>query len=347
MDYERVADLPVTIDGYELSQHDRHTSSGFERVTTTVTLRGEGLVGRGEDVTYDAEDHHALAASALPALAGEYTIDSFSETLSEMNLFPSGPQRPPSRRYRRWAFESAALDLALRQADRSLADVFERDPDPVQFVVSTRLGEPPTIDRVDRLREVSPDVALKLDPTADWTAALIDDLAETEAVEILDLKGQYAHADVHQPANPRLYEQLLAAFPEAIIEDPAFSEGTASRLRAHADRLSWDVPITDASSLSTLPVDPAWINVKPSRIGTIEALCGVISYCTDHDISMYGGGQFELGVGRTQIQTLAALFYPTGPNDVAPAVYNDPDVPESPPQSPLDVDVPESGFTPT
>ncbi|WP_181685044.1 hypothetical protein [Halorhabdus salina] len=346
MDYERVADLSVTIDGYELSQLERNTSSGFERVTTTVTLRGKGLVGRGEDVTYDAEDHHALAASAPPTLAGEYTIDSFSETLAEMNLFPSGPQRPPSRRYRRWAFESAALDLALRQADRSIAEVFERDPDPVQFVVSTRLDEPPSIDRVDRLQEAYPDVVLKLDPTADWTADLIDDLAKTDAVEILDLKGQYAHADVHQPANPRLYEQLLTAFPEAIIEDPALSDGTESLLDANTGRLSWDVPIKDVSSLSTLPFDPAWINVKPSRIGTIEALCGVVSYCMNNDISMYGGGQFELGVGRPQIQTLAALFYPDGPNDVAPAVYNEPEVPESPPQSPLQVELPESGFTP-
>jgi hypothetical protein len=346
MDYERVADLPVTIDSYDLSQQERQTSSGFERVTTTVTLRGDGVVGRGEDVTYDAEDHYALAASAPPTLAGEYTIDSFSETLGEINLFPSGPQRPPSRRYRRWAFESAALDLALRQADRSLADVFGRDPDPVQFVVSTRLDEPPTIDRVDRLREAYPDVALKLDPTADWTDELIEDLAETDAVEILDLKGQYAHADVHQPANPRLYEQLFEAFPEAIVEDPALSDGTESLLDANADRLSWDVPIKDVADLSTLPFDPTWINVKPSRIGTIEALCGIISYCTDHDISMYGGGQFELDVGRTQIQTLAALFYPEGPNDVAPSVYNEPEVPASPPRSPLDVELPDAGFTP-
>jgi hypothetical protein len=37
---------------------------------------------------------------------------------------------------------------------------------------------------------------------------------------------------------------------------------------------------------------------------------------------MYGGGQFELGVGRRHIQVLASLFYPGGPNDVAPSEYN-------------------------
>ncbi len=33
---------------------------------------------------------------------------------------------------------------------------------------------------------------------------------------------------------------------------------------------------------------------------------------------MYGGGMGELGVGRGQIELLAALFHPDAPNDVAP-----------------------------
>ena len=34
----------------------------------------------------------------------------------------------------------------------------------------------------------------------------------------------------------------------------------------------------------------------------------------------YGGGQFELGPGRGQIQHLASLFHPDAPNDVAPTI---------------------------
>jgi len=53
---------------------------------------------------------------------------------------------------------------------------------------------------------------------------------------------------------------------------------------------------------------------------------------------MYGGGQFELGAGRSQIQRLASLFYADGPNDVAPSVYNEggarPGLPRSPLPSP-------------
>ena len=344
MDYGRIADLPVTIESHDLTQQTRRTASGFERVTTTITLRGKGAVGRGEDVTYDGEDHRSLSAAAPLSIAGEYTIDSFSTTLGEMNLFPSGPQRPPSRRYRRWAFESAALDLALRQAGLTLAEAVDRSADPVRYVVSTRLGEPPSTERLETVLADYPDAQFKLDPTVEWSRELIDGLVASEAVRILDLKGQYAHADVHQPANPPLYEQLTSAFPTALLEDPAVTDETRPLLAERADRLAWDVPVTDVASLQSLPFEPTWINVKPSRIGTIENLCAVISYCGEHGIGMYGGGQFELDVGRSQIQTLAALCYPDAPNDVAPAGFNEPEIDSDLPASPLDPPGDEPGF---
>ena len=54
-------------------------------------------------------------------LAGECTFDSFSEHLATLDTFPGyTPEQDVYRRYRRWGFESAALDLALRQAGTSL-----------------------------------------------------------------------------------------------------------------------------------------------------------------------------------------------------------------------------------
>ena len=50
---------------------------------------------------------------------------------------------------------------------------------------------------------------------------------------------------------------------------------------------------------------------------------------------MYGGGQFELGIGREHIHVLASIFYPEAPNDVAPRVYNQENIPENVPKSPL------------
>ena len=86
------------------------------------------------------------------------------------------------------------------------------------------------------------------------------------------------------------------------------------------------------------------VNVKPSRLGGLRPLFKAYEYCEDRGIAMYGGGQFELGVGRGQIQYLAAIFHPDGPNDVAPGGYNDVDPPAGLPTSPLPVAASATGF---
>ena len=75
--------------------------------------------------------------------------------------------------------------------------------------------------------------------------------------------------------------------------------------------------------------------MKPSRFGTLERLCACLDHCRREGIAMYAGGQFELGVGRAQIQALASLFYPDGPNDCAPGGYNAPKPSAGLPVSPL------------
>ena len=82
-------------------------------------MHGAGHEGLGEDVTYENADHDALAAAgAVLALAGTWTLASFSDHLQTLDLFPAPPHDEVYRNYRAWAFESAALDLALRQAGR-------------------------------------------------------------------------------------------------------------------------------------------------------------------------------------------------------------------------------------
>jgi hypothetical protein len=53
---------------------------------------------------------------------------------------------------------------------------------------------------------------------------------------------------------------------------------------------------------------------------------------------------FELGPGRGQIQYLASLFHPDGPNDVAPGAYNDPEPTPGLPPSPLQPAPAATGF---
>jgi len=338
--YDRVADRPLVVEGESRARRERDTSSGFTRVTTVVSLSGDGVTGRGEDVTYDAPDHEALLDAPAFDLAGEYTFAEFSAALDEASLFPDPPEREASHHYRRWAYESAALDLALRQADTDFATALGRERRPVRFVASTRLSGvddegPPTADRIHALRDRNPDLELKLDPTSDWTDDLVAELAATDAVRIVDLKGQYRGTSVDQDADPALYRRVVDGFPDAILEDPALVEGTRSLVEAAADRVSWDAPITGVEAVRDLPFEPRWLNLKPSRFGTVESLLDTVEWCEAAGVSCYAGGQFELGVGREHVQTLAATFCPDGPNDVAPGVYNDPEVPDDLPRSPL------------
>jgi hypothetical protein len=333
--YDRVAGLELEIQGTQTTRQSRETSSGFERHTTTVQLIGPDHVGLGEDVTYETTHHETLDADGLPDLVGDYTVDEFSSLLSKTDLFVgSHPTDAATAQYRRWALESAALDLALRQSGRSLASVLDRQYRPMRFVVSRQLPDG-AAERVIQLLVEYPEMEFKLDPTPAWDGETISTLAETDAVRILDLKGQYEDIEVEQPADRALYEHLLSAFPDAIVEDPDLDPAVDDLIAGETGRLSWDAPVKSIAALEDLAYTPGWLNIKPSRFGSLESLFATVAYCRANGIRCYGGGQFELDVGRSHAQALAALLYPEGPNDLAPRVYNDPGVPEDAPLSPL------------
>ncbi len=345
--YDQVSDLELAIEDYDLEQRERDTSSGFTRATTTVSLHGDGEAGRGEDVTYDSDAHETLNGTAADfPVTGEYTLDEFSDQLSEIDFFPGDePNQSVFRNYRRWAFESAALDLALKQANTNLADHLDRAYEPVRFVVSTRLEDPPTGGRVLEWLDRDPELEFKLDPTSGWTDDVVERLAGTEAVKILDLKGQYHGTTVDQPADPELYERVLEGFPEALIEDPELNGETRPLFEGHETRVTWDYPIRSVETVEDLPWEPEWLNIKPSRFGSVQSLFETIDYCREHGVQMFGGGQFELDVGREHLHAIASLFYPKAPNDVAPKAYNDPDPSGDLPSSPLAPPADPQGFS--
>jgi len=347
--WDLLAGLEVEVEGYGLELLSARVSSEFERASTVIRLRGRGQEGLGEDVTYDAEDHTALLADfhangpTLP-LAGRFTVASFAERLRELELFPEPPQREVSRRYRLWAYESAALDLALRQAGTTLHAVLDRRPAPVRFVVSLRLGEPPTLEPLRRRLHLDPGLRFKLDPTTSWDEQLVAQLAATGAVESVDFKAYYAGSIVDQPADPELYQRVVEALPEAWIEDPALTPETDAVLAAHRERFSWDAPIHSVADIEALPYPPRMVNIKPSRLGGLRNLADAFDYCAARGIGNYGVGQFELGVGRGQIQYLASLFHADAPNDVAPSGFNLPEPPAGLPRSPLPPTPSATGF---
>ena len=343
--YDRVRNLPLVVEGYDLDGHQYVVRPDFTRKTTVIRLDGAGEEGLGEDVTYDGELQNAQQErGAVLPLAGEWTIETFSRHIETVELFPEPPERHDYVDYRRWAFESAALDLALRQAGRSLGDVVGHEPRPVTFVASGGLGDPPSTARLQAYLSIYPTLRFKLDARPDWTDGIFDELRQLGCVDSIDLKGQYTGTVVDNPPDPGLYRHVLEAFPDAWIEDPALTEETVPVLEPHADRVTWDAPIHSVADIEALRWPPRTVNVKPSRFGSIERLFAAYDYCDAHGIGAYGGGQWELSIGRGHIQLLAALFHPDTPNDVAPGGYNAQDPPAGLPTSPMTVSPRETGF---
>jgi hypothetical protein len=320
-----LTEFALAIEAVDLEQLELAVSPEFRRVTTIVHLRGGGHEGVGEDVTYLAELHDDIP---VPDVAGGWTLASFSESLDGFRFFDVDLEDHAADDYRRWAWESAALDLALTQAGATLADVTGRTPRPVNYVVSTR------VTKVEPLRELHPGLRFKLDPGPDWSDETIDRLADLACVDTADFKGVY-RGSFGQPPDARLYRRIAEAFPDAWLEDPGLVPETDDVLRAHRDRITWDAPIHSVADAEALPFPPKCLNVKPSRFGTVRRLFEFYEWCDARGIALYGGGQFELGIGRVQIQELASLFHPDMPNDVAPAEFNQAEIPRGVQPSPL------------
>ena len=323
--YDSVRTLPLHIDGYYLEPLEREVARGFTLRRTVIVLHGRGEEGRGEEVDYDpAQQARFQEQGGDMPLAGEHTLESFS-------LLQSGQTE-----YRRWGLESAALDLALRQAGLSLGEAVGRTPEPLRFVVSTRVATVP------RWLALYPELRFKLDPGSDWTDEIMATLAATGRVDTVDFKGIF-RGEFGAAPDPDLYRRVVAAFPDAWIEDPALTPETSAALAEHRERITWDAGIHEWTDVEALPFAPHALNCKPSRFGSVKRLFDFYDACGQHGIALYGGGQYELGPGRAQIQLLASLFHPDAPNDVAPDGFNVTEPVSGLPTSPLRI-APAPGF---
>jgi hypothetical protein len=293
-------DLPLTIERKTVTHLVRP-----HRTTAVVRLEGGGEHGLGEEVTFQEDD--LLRESPRESWRFSGSFREFSLRLASEDLFERPPEYDVVRNYRRWAFEAAALDLALRQAGARFDDIVGRSAEPVDFVVSPSPG----------FGAFAAGARLKIDAV---------DLRPELPVDVIDFKGLGDEAAV---------EAALALYPDALLEDPPVVVPGA--------RVSWDISITSAEEVGRLRKRPSAINVKPARLGSLAALADLYELCAGEAIAVYGGGQHELGPGRAQIQLLASLFHPRAPNDVAPAGYNEPHPPDGLPTSPLEI-TPRLGF---
>jgi hypothetical protein len=190
-----------------------------------------------------------------------------------------------------------------------------------------------------------PGLRFKLDPILEWTDEIVAGLAATGSVDSVDFKALYTGA-IPPPAaaRPRPLPPRGRGLPEAWIEDPHLVDEIQAYLEPHRDRITWDALIHGIADIEALPFPPRMVNVKPSRVGSLRELFATYAYCEERGIGMYGGGQFELGEGRGQIQLLASLYHPDTPNDVAPTGFHAPSPPPGLPESPLAPQAHDRGF---
>ena len=338
-----IKDLPIAIDSCSFEALLPIGPVGLEDMNTTqLRLRGGGEEGVGEQVGMP-DMQEELRASDFP-MTGEWaTLADFLAHVAAIDMWAEPPEYAMARNWRRWTFESAALDLALRQSGTSLPEVLGREPQPVTFVTSFGLGDPPDIDKVANRRAMHPTVGFKLDVAPSWTQEIMDAIAGVEGVATIDFKGQYGLEVEDEAALLAMYERTLATFTEVVFEDPHDYPEVLELLTPIAGRVSYDAPITSVESIGETPIKAQIVNVKPCRVGSLQELSRLYAHCESAGIQMYNGGMGELGVGRGQAQLLASLFHPDAPNDIAPSHYNLEDPPPGLAPSPLDP-APDRGF---
>jgi hypothetical protein len=118
-------------------------------------------------------------------------------------------------------------------------------------------------------------VRFKLDAETTWAPALVDEVAATGAVDTIDFKGQYGFEVEDPEALGALYDHVLAAFPDAYVEDPHDLPEIAQRLRDHVERVSYDAPIRSAEDFGATPLPARVVNVKPRASASATAVRGL------------------------------------------------------------------------
>jgi len=292
---DALADLTLVVEAVGCARHAVPVPSyGGERPTSVVRLRGRGAAGRGENVAWPDEAHTTFYRHARALPRGRWSVGDWSVAMRDVIPDPYG----------RAAAEAAAVDLALHQHRTHLLTLAGLPARPIRYVVSfARLPDP--VAEAER----EGDVGLKVDADPAWADAVYTRLAGLGRVHVLDFKWS---GDLHD------HERAHRALPDALLEDPR--PGAEPWSASLVARLSFDAPLASAADVDALPVRPAFVNLKPARMGGVLELLDCAARCAADDIGLYVGGMFEVGVGRLQLRDLAAVLSPDGPNDIAPIV---------------------------
>ena len=117
--YDAIAGLRLRVDGYALERLERAVSSDFTRVPTVIRCAAPA---RRASARTSATTPATTTASRRPERPpADRRVDAGLVRRAPrrgLDLFPEPPNWEPRAATGSWAYESAALDLALRQAGR-------------------------------------------------------------------------------------------------------------------------------------------------------------------------------------------------------------------------------------
>lgn len=306
---QRLIELPIQLEAAHIVTDSVALASypGEPRPSSTAHLAGGGTSGQGENVAWTREAH----------LEFQRLVESQNwQGTSTLGVFHERLARTVTGSYDRAALESAAIDLALRQAHLNLAELAGTDFCELRYVRSFAASLDPLPELYRHIKQ-APSIGMKVDVHPHWSARTQRALAAIPSIEVLDFK--------HQGSTEHQME-IAQALPWPWLEDPgcgSFVVGSgapAQRLPALlANRFSLDAALTAEHPEETLAaLVPAAVNLKVPRMGGVLNLLTAAAFCETRKKPSYMGGMFEVSVGRTQARELASLLAPRGPNDLAP-----------------------------
>ena len=319
--YDLVRDLPLEIDGSRVRGRDASRSRPSSRARRHVVMRGGGARGprRGRHLRPGRARPGPLPAARR--CTGSWTLDSLSKHLDELELFPAGePGQHAYRDYRRWAFESVGA-RPRAAAGRPLA---RRGARTRGAAADVRLVDPRHLAR--RLARALPRAALQARPDAGVDGRAGRDARGARQRRRRRPEGPVPRHGRRQPGRPGALPARRRRLPGRVDRGPGADAGDRRRARAaprphHVGRADPLVGRRRGAAVRARGASTASRRASARSRGCSSSTTAA----PRHGIALYGGGQFELGVGRGQIQLLAALFHPDGSNDVAPGGYNAPE----------------------
>ena len=272
---ERLADLPLVIDELRAGAP---RARRLERLHPRVdrhphARRRRGGHRRGRHLRRRDHDVAQAAGPALAARRARGRSASFCDHLAGARPLPrSRRSASVARSTAAGPTSRAALDLALRQAGTRCTPTLGREPRPLRFVVSLRLGEPPTLDPV-RGAWSATRAALQARPDHRLDGRARRGAGGDRRRRLGRPQGPLRGHDRRPGRRPRaLPARRSRRFPDAWIEDPTsttrptrFSSPTATV--SPGTRRS--TPIAD---IEGLPFPPRWSTSSPRASASLREL---------------------------------------------------------------------------